>query len=181
MLGENTKFERFLQKIWGQEQIAWKARTLSYVLRRTWSNVRNVVNLPQDDEVGVAEEVSQLLLEYRIDDGTSYDFQEKQFEENKENQKRKTIDLKESLKSEGFVGKLEEAVKSKKWRKKDAKDTFYDELLEVQQQQLKLLEDSEKQFQVFQSKMLEKELQVEAVEKQKDGDFFRNLVKCLDK
>ena len=62
----------------------------------------------------MAEEVSQLLLEYRIDDGTSYDFQEKQFEENKENQKRKTIDLNESLKSEGFVGKLEEAVKSKK-------------------------------------------------------------------
>ena len=47
-----------------------------------------------------------------------YDFQENEFEENKENRKRKTLDLNESLESEAFVDELEEAVKSKKWREK---------------------------------------------------------------
>ena len=64
-----------------------------------------------------------------------YDFQENEFEENKENRKRKTLDLNESLESGAFVDELEEAVKSKKIkRKKDAKRTFYDELLEIQKQ-----------------------------------------------
>ena len=61
-----------------------------------------------------------------------YDFQENEFEENKENRKRKTLDLNESLESEAFIDVLKEAVKSKKIkRKKDAKKTFYDELLEI--------------------------------------------------
>ena len=60
-----------------------------------------------------------------------YDFQENEFEENKENRKRKTLDLNESRKW-GFFDELEETVKSKKIkRKKDAKKTFYDELLEI--------------------------------------------------
>ena len=64
-----------------------------------------------------------------------YDFQENEFEENKENRKRKTLDFNESVESEAFVDELEEAVKSKKIkRKKDAKRTFYDELLEIQKQ-----------------------------------------------
>ena len=64
-----------------------------------------------------------------------YDFQENEFEENKENRKRKTLDFNESLESEAFVDELEEAVKSKKIkRKKDAKRTFYDELFEIQKQ-----------------------------------------------
>ena len=64
-----------------------------------------------------------------------YDFQENEFQENKENRKRKTLDFNESLESEAFVDELEEAVKSKKIkRKKDAKRTFYDELLEIQKQ-----------------------------------------------
>ena len=54
-----------------------------------------------------------------------YDFQENEFEENKENRKRKTLDLNESLESNAFVDELEEAVKSKKIkRKKDAKKHF---------------------------------------------------------
>ena len=74
-----------------------------------------------------------------------YDFQENEFEENKENRKRKTLDLNESLESEAFVDELEEAVKSKKIKRKmDAEKTFYDELLEIQKQQLKLFEESEK-------------------------------------
>ena len=48
---------------------------------------------------------------------------------------------------------------------------------------LKLLEESGKRFQAFQSEMLEKQLQSEAVEKQKDKVyffffFFCNLAKC---
>ena len=59
-----------------------------------------------------------------------------------------------------------EAVKSKKIkRKKDTKKTFHNELLEIQTQQLRLFEESEKRFQAFQFEMLEKQLQREAVEK----------------
>ena len=77
-------------------------------------NVRNVVKLSQVCEVGVAEELAQSSPEYHVDDHTVYDFQENEFEEDKENRKRKTLDLKESLESEAFIGELEEAVKSKK-------------------------------------------------------------------
>ena len=37
---------------------------------------------------------------------------------------------------------------------------------------LKLLEESGKRFQAFQSEMMEKQLQSEAVEKQKDKEYF---------
>ena len=50
-------------------------------------------------------------------------------------------------------------------------------MLEIQKQQLKLLEESGKRFQAFQSEMLEKQLQRLAVEKQKYIDFFLNLAK----
>ena len=57
-------------------------------------------------------------------------------------------------------------MKSKKIkRKKDTKKTFHDELLEIQKQQLRLFEESEKRFQAFQFEMLEKQLQREAIEK----------------
>ena len=83
---------------------------------------------------------AQSPLEYHGDDNTTYDFQESEFEENKENRKRKTLDLKESLESEAFVDALEEAVKSKKNKeKKGRQKTFHDELLEIQKQQLRLL------------------------------------------
>ena len=64
-------------------------------------------------------------------------------------------------------------------RKKDAKKAFHDELLEIQKQQLKLFEESEKRFQAFQSEMLEKQLQSEAVEEQKDREFFLQFGKML--
>ena len=134
-------------------------------------SVRNVVKLPQVCEV--AEELAQSPPEYHVDDNTTYDFQENEFEENKENRKRKTLDLNESLESEAFVDELKEAVKSKKIkRKKDAKTTFHDELLGTQKQQLKFLDESEKRFQAFQSEMLEKHLQSEATEKKRDREFF---------
>ena len=69
-------------------------------------SVRNVVKLPQVCEVGVAEELAQSPPEYHVDDDTTYDFQENEFEENKENRKRKTLDLNESLDSEAFVEEL---------------------------------------------------------------------------
>ena len=80
--------------------------------------VRNVVKLPQVCEVGMAEELAQSTPEYHVDDDTTYDFQENEFEENKENRKRKTLDLNESLESEAFVDELEEALKSKKMKRK---------------------------------------------------------------
>ena len=64
-------------------------------------------------------------------------------------------------------------------RKKDAKKAFHDELLEIQKQQLKLFEESEKRFQAFQPEMLEKQLQSEPVEKQKDREFFLQFGKML--
>ena len=54
-------------------------------------SVRNVVKLPQACEVGMAEELARLPPEYH-DDDTTYDFQENEFEENKESRKRKTLD-----------------------------------------------------------------------------------------
>ena len=136
-------------------------------------SVGNIAKLPLVCDVGVAEELAQSHPEYHVDDDTTYDFQEIEFEENKENRERKTLDLNESLESEAFVDELEEAVKSKKIKtKKDAKKTFHDELLEIQKQQLKLFEELEKRFQTFQSEMLEKQLQSEAVEKQKNREFF---------
>ena len=136
-------------------------------------SVGNIAKLPLVCDVGVDEELAQSHPEYHVDDDTTYDFQEIEFEENKENRKRKTLDLNESLESEAFVDELEEAVKSKKIKtKKDAKKTFHDELLEIQKQQLKLFEELEKRFQTFQSEMLEKQLQSEAVEKQKNREFF---------
>ena len=73
--------------------------------------------------------------------------------------------MNESLESEGFL--RSSTRKSKKIKKiKDAKKTFHNKLLKIQNQQPKLLEALEKQFQAFQSEMLEKQLQNEAVEKQ---------------
>ena len=73
----------------------------------------------------MAKELAQSPPEYHVDDYTTYDFQENEFEENKENRKRKTLDLNESLESDAFADELEETVKSKKIkRKKDAKKHF---------------------------------------------------------
>ena len=73
--------------------------------------------------------------------------------------------MNEFLESEGFLRSSRR--KSKKIKKiKDAKKTFHNKLLKIQNQQPKLLEALEKQFQAFQSEMLEKQLQNEAVEKQ---------------
>ena len=63
--------------------------------------------------------------------------------------------------------------------KKGRQKTFHNELLEIQKQQLKLFEESEKRFQAFKSEMLEKQLQSEPVEKQKDREFFLQFGKML--
>ena len=51
--------------------------------------------------------------------------------------------------------------------------------MEIQKQQPKLLEESEKRFQAFLFKKLKKQLQSEAAEKQKDRDLLWNLAKML--
>ena len=76
-------------------------------------SVRNVLKLPQVCEADVAEEVAQSPHEYHADDNATFNFQGNKFEGNKENRKRKILDLKESLQSETFVDELEEAVKNK--------------------------------------------------------------------
>ena len=65
------------------------------------------------------------------------------------NGKRKTLDLNESP-----VGRGCEIKKNQK--KKVRQKRYHNELLEKQKQQLKLLEESEKGFQAFQSEMSEK-------------------------
>ena len=143
-------------------------------------SVRNEVKLPQVCDVGVAEELAQSPPEYHVDDDTTYDFQENEFEEKKENRKRKTLDMNESLDSETFVDELRRLWNQKNEEKKRRQKTFHDELLEIQkQQQLKLFEESEKRFQAFQSEMLEKQFQSEPVEKQKDKEFFLQFGKML--
>ena len=66
------------------------------------------------------------------------------------NRKRETLDLNESLESEAFVDELEDDVKSKKIKRK---------------------RDQKSDFKAFQSEMLEKQLQSESVEKQRDRLF----------
>ena len=80
----------------------------------------------------------------------------------------------------GFCWRVGGGCEIKKNKGKEGcQETFHNELLEIQKQQLKLLEKSEKQCQAFQSKMLEKQLQSEAVEKQKDREFFLQFGKML--
>ena len=81
-------------------------------------SVRNVLKLAHVCEVGVVEELAQSPPEYHVDDDTTYDFQENEFQKNQENKKRKTLDLNESLESEAFVDSLEKAAKSKKDKEK---------------------------------------------------------------
>ena len=61
----------------------------SYVEFDPVLSVGNVVKLLQVCKVNAAEELAQSPPEYHIDDDTAYDFQENEFEENKENQKKK--------------------------------------------------------------------------------------------
>ena len=75
------------------------------------------------------------------------------------NRKRETLDLNESLESEAFVDELEEDVKSKKIKRK---------------------RDQKSDFKAFQSEMLEKQLQSESVEKQRDRQFFLRFGKMLE-
>ena len=77
-------------------------------------SVRHVLKLPQVCDVDVAEEVTQSPHEYHADDNATFDFQGNKFAKNKENRKRKILDLKESLENETCVDELEEAVKNKK-------------------------------------------------------------------
>ena len=74
--------------------------------------------------------------------------------------KKKTLDLNKSLEIEAYVDNLEKAVKSKNYKeKKWHQKTFPDDLLEIEKQQLKILEQNE---------AIKKQLQNEAIEKQKD-------------
>ena len=75
------------------------------------------------------------------------------------NRKRETLDLNESLESEAFVDELEDDVKSKKIKRK---------------------RDQKSDFKAFQSEMLEKQLQSESVEKQRDRQFFLRFGKMLE-
>ena len=52
-------------------------------------SVGNVVKLPQVCKVNLAEELAQSPPEYHTDGNTTYDFQENEFGETKENQKKK--------------------------------------------------------------------------------------------
>ena len=91
-------------------------------------------------QVGVSEELAQSAPEYHADDDTTYDFQENEFKENKDNRKRKTLNLHEWTWS--FCWRVEGGSKTQKINtKKDSKKTFRDELLEIKKQQLKLLEE----------------------------------------
>ena len=67
--------------------------------------------------------------------------------------------MNESLESEAFVDELEDDVKSKKIKRK---------------------RDQKSDFKAFQSEMLEKQLQSESVEKQRDRQFFLRFGKMLE-
>ena len=55
---------------------------------------------------------------------------------------------------------------------KKGKQTFHQELIQLQIQQIKNFEESERRFQDFQKSLFEKQLEEEAKEKDKDRAFF---------
>ena len=54
-----------------------------------------IVKLPRVSTSWWSEELAQSAPEYHADDDTTYDFQENEFKENKNNRKRKTLNLHE--------------------------------------------------------------------------------------
>ena len=70
-------------------------------------------------------------------------------------------------------------AKKKKRDDKKGKQTFQQELIQLQNQQIKSFEESERRFQEFQKSLLDKQLEAEAKEKDKDRAFFLEFAKIV--
>lgn len=71
---------------------------------------------------------------------------------------------------EGVKAKAKAKGKEKKPKKKPK--TFQEQLIELQKEQMNRFEASEDRFQKFQEKMIEKQMELDAKEKDKERDFF---------
>ena len=74
-----------------------------------------------------------------------------------------------------YVKHLETDVRkrsAKKVPRKEKPKTFQEQLIEMQQEQIKVFERSEENFQKFQLSMYEKQLEAEAKDKEKEREFF---------
>ena len=70
-------------------------------------------------------------------------------------------------------------AEKKKTDDKKGKQTFQQELIQLQKQQIKSFEESERRFQEFQKSLLDKQLEAEAKEKDKDRAFFLEFAKIV--
>ena len=136
-------------------------------------STRNVVNLPEFREVGAIKPLA-------FDD-------EKKSEEDKtepldagSSKKRKTTEPKNLDDSFEYYEELKRDfadAKKKKTDEKKGKQRFQQELIQLQKQQIKSFEEPERRFQEFQKSLLDKQLEVEAKEKDKDRAFFLRVCK----
>lgn len=138
-------------------------------------STRNVVNLPEFREVGAVKPLA-------FDD-------EKKSEEDKtepldagSSKKRKTTEPENLDDSFEYYEELKRDfadAKKKKTDDKKGKQTFQQELIQLQKQQMKSFEESERRFQEFQKSLLDKQLEAEAKEKDKDRAFFLEFAKIV--
>ena len=137
-------------------------------------STRNV-NLPEFREVGAIKPLA-------FDD-------EKKSEEDKtepldvgSSKKRKTTEPENLDDSFEYYEELKRDfvdAKKKKTDDKKGKQTFQQELIQLQKQQIKSFEEPERRFQEFQKSLLDKQLEAEAKEKDKDRAFFLEFAKIV--
>ena len=139
-------------------------------------STRNVVNLPAFREVGAVKPLA-------FDD-------EKKSEEDKtgpldagSSKKRKTTEsenLDDSFEYHEELKRDFADARKKKADDKKGKQTFQQELIiQLQKQQIKSFEESERGFQEFRKSLLDKQLEAEAKEKDKDRAFFLEFAKIV--
>ena len=133
-------------------------------------STRNVVNLPEFREVGAVKPLA-------FND-------EKKSEENKtepldagSSKERKTTEAENLDDSFEYYEELKRDFADAKKKKTD--DKKGKELIQLQKQQLKSFEESERRFQEFQKSILDKQLEAEAKEKDKDRAFFLEFAKIV--
>lgn len=82
-----------------------------------------------------------------------------------------------------YYEELKEEVRQKKRAKatneKGKKTSFHEELIEIQKQQMQMFKESEKQFQTFQTTLFEKQIAADALDKEKERNFYLEFAKIM--
>ena len=155
---------------------------------------RDSVQLPEFTEVGLADTENETVDGQ--DEGDEFDDEYyKSDDEVALTRKRKSINeevnVKEKLQKyeeDGeFMSKLEqekeqrEAKKPQKTKEKEASKSFYEQVLNLQKEQLAALKESEQRQHDLLLSILEKQSQSDEKERQKDREFFLELGKLFSK